>query len=142
MDKQVAIISPRQKQARNLTRGRSLAEINEMLAWDEVRVRRAQVDALLKHTPAPRPATNRTQGSRQAYYGRTRCEACWSGALLMHENAVECLACSHVGERWYSFDTNRYPGAQSCKHCGSISVVYRAKTLHCRICGEDSLRWP
>jgi hypothetical protein len=119
-----------------------IAQADELLAW---RARIAELDrwaAKAGATVATRSATKRTQGSRQAVYGRTRCESCWSGALIMHENAVECLACSHVGERWYSFDTNRYPGKQACAHCSSINVVYQAKTLHCKICGEDSLRWP
>jgi len=134
MFKRGAVLSPREKQGSLQSR---LARIDELLAM------RARYEALIRQAPATRPAANsRTQGSRQAQYSRTRCEACWSGALLFHENAVECLACSHVGERWYSFDTNGYPGAQSCKHCGSINVVYRAQTLHCKVCGEDSLRWP
>jgi len=133
MIKRAAIISPRQKQG---TRQLQFERLDEFLAD------RARYQALIRQAPATRPTVNRTQGSRQAYYGRTRCEACWSGALLFHENAVECLACRHVGERWYSFDTNRFPGKQDCAHCHNPNVIYRAKTLHCRVCGEDSPRWP
>jgi len=144
MDKQAAIISPRQKQARNLARGRSLAEINEMLAWDEVRVRRAQVAALLKQTPAPKPAANsRTQGGSQQY-SRTNCENCGSTVLLTYANGhgVECYTCGHISPRWTPVDTNRHPGEVACKHCHSIDVVFRERTLICRVCRGETPRWP
>ena len=127
--KRAAVLSPRQQQ------------------WDELRSMQARLVELDRQAQArakvtTRPTANRAQGNRQGQHSRTKCENCWSSAILVHENVVECLVCKTVSERWYRIDVNRYPGEVACKHCHSISVVLRGKSLHCKVCGEDSPRWP
>jgi len=148
MIKRAAIISPREKQGTLQSR---LARIDEMLAM------RARYEALLRQAPAPatRSAANsRTQGkSQQQYsrtqggsqqYSRTNCENCGSTVLLTYANGhgVECYTCGHISPRWTPVDTNRHPGEAACKHCHSIDVVFRERTLICRVCRGETPRWP
>jgi len=142
MFKRAAILSPYQKQARNLAQERRLADIDEMLAM------KARYDALMRQAQArtkaaTRPAVNsRAQGRSQQRYSRTKCEACWSTLVTIGQNDLVCLLCKHVSPRWTPVDTNRYPGAYSCKHCGSIDqVVYHERELFCKLCGGVTPRW-
>jgi hypothetical protein len=96
MIKRTAILSPYQKQARNLAREQRLAEIDEMLAW------KARVDALLAGR-APAPATrqaapHRMQGKSQQQ-SRTSCACCGSTMLMQYVNVhgVECFKCGYIG---------------------------------------------